>query len=79
MQSYFHSSFLLMVSCLLFILATTHVGLVLRQLLEAFIYGAPGTATLYFADQSSALPVTKLVLYSVNVRANWRHVTRAPH
>ncbi|KAJ7508826.1 hypothetical protein B0H11DRAFT_1791940 [Mycena galericulata] len=59
--------FLLMVSSLLFTLATAHVGLVLRQLLEAFIYSAPGTATLYFADQSQPLPVAKLVLYSVNV------------
>ncbi|KAJ7153892.1 hypothetical protein C8R43DRAFT_1126568 [Mycena crocata] len=59
--------FLLLVSSILFIFATAHVGLVLQQLLEAFIYGAPGTATLYFADQSSPLPVTKLVLYSLNV------------
>ncbi|KAJ7737457.1 hypothetical protein DFH07DRAFT_842219 [Mycena maculata] len=59
--------FLLLVSCSLFALATAHVGLVLRQLLEAFIYSPPGTATLYFADQSAPIPVAKLVLYSVNV------------
>ncbi|KAJ7459415.1 hypothetical protein B0H11DRAFT_2059513 [Mycena galericulata] len=59
--------FLIAVSCILFLLSTAHVGLVLRQLLEAFIYGPPGTAILYFADQSSPLPVAKLVLYSCNV------------
>ncbi|KAJ7797222.1 hypothetical protein B0H14DRAFT_2912233 [Mycena olivaceomarginata] len=61
------SIFLIVVSCLLFLLSTVHVGIVLRQLLEAFIYAPPGTAILYFEDQSSRLPVAKLVLYSVNV------------
>ncbi|KAJ7116264.1 hypothetical protein C8R43DRAFT_1137940 [Mycena crocata] len=66
--------FLLLVSSILFIFATAHVSLVLQQLLEAFIYGAPGTATLYFADQSSPLPVTKLVLYSLNASRPQRRV-----
>ncbi|KAF9036919.1 hypothetical protein BDZ89DRAFT_1129962 [Hymenopellis radicata] len=54
---------------LLFAFSTAHVSLVLRQLLEAFIWGEPGTASAYFSEQHAPLPNTKLVLYSLNVFA----------
>ncbi|KIY62349.1 hypothetical protein CYLTODRAFT_404673 [Cylindrobasidium torrendii FP15055 ss-10] len=61
--------FLVVLSILLFTLSTAHVALVMRQLLEAFIFAEPGTASVYFAEQHNRLPNTKLVLYSLNVCA----------
>ncbi len=56
------------ITMLLFAFSTAHVSLVLRQLLEAFIWGEPGTASAYFGEQHKPLPNTKLILYSLNVR-----------
>ncbi|KAJ3990807.1 hypothetical protein F5050DRAFT_1906056, partial [Lentinula boryana] len=38
----------------------------LRQLLEAFIWGPPGNASLYFATIQDRLSITKLALYELN-------------
>lgn len=70
--------FLVVLSILLFTLSTAHVALVMRQLLEAFIFAEPGTASVYFAEQHNRLPNTKLVLYSLNVCAQDLVLVRAP-
>ncbi|KAF9040489.1 hypothetical protein BDZ89DRAFT_348787 [Hymenopellis radicata] len=59
--------FLIPISIFLFGLSTAYVAITFRQLLEAFVYATPGTASLYFKAQTKPLAVTKLVLYSVNV------------
>ncbi|EJF62598.1 hypothetical protein DICSQDRAFT_104042 [Dichomitus squalens LYAD-421 SS1] len=61
------SHLLISVSTLAFMLSTAYIAVTLRQLLEAFIYSPPGTATLYFANESSRLAQSKLGLYTVNV------------
>ncbi|ETW76693.1 hypothetical protein HETIRDRAFT_480863 [Heterobasidion irregulare TC 32-1] len=61
------SIFLLSASSFLFIISTIYVSVCLRQLLEAFIWGPPGQATLYFANEPYKLSILKLVLYNVNV------------
>ncbi|KAJ3991911.1 hypothetical protein F5050DRAFT_1542435, partial [Lentinula boryana] len=59
--------FLLVTSIFLFSLSTAYVSVCLRQLLEAFIWGPPGGASIYFATIADRLSVTKLALYEVNV------------
>ena len=51
-------------------LSTTHIALALRQLLEAFVEGPPGAASIYFAIPSNPLATAKLVLYSLNVSSH---------
>ncbi|KAJ3847739.1 hypothetical protein EV368DRAFT_87385 [Lentinula lateritia] len=61
------AGFLLATSIVLFSLSTTYVSVCLRQLLEAFIWGPPGDASIYFATIQNPLSITKLALYEVNV------------
>lgn len=61
------SRFLLATSIVLFSLSTAYVSVCLRQLLEAFIWGPPGGASIYFATIQNSLSITKLALYEVNV------------
>ena len=61
-----------------FVLSTAYVAISLRQLMEAFIYGPPGTAIAYFADVGRMLPQAKIGLYTVNVRHFPTAVTCAP-
>ncbi|THH26437.1 hypothetical protein EUX98_g7751 [Antrodiella citrinella] len=56
------SRMLLAVSTLAFALSTAYIAVTVRQLLEAFIYSPPGTASLYFANESARLPQAKLDL-----------------
>ncbi|KAJ3992859.1 hypothetical protein F5050DRAFT_1578792, partial [Lentinula boryana] len=63
------AGFLLVTSIFLFTLSTAYVSVCLRQLLEAFIWGPPGNASLYFATIQDRLSITKLVLYELNKRA----------
>ncbi|KAI0713614.1 hypothetical protein C8Q76DRAFT_796563 [Earliella scabrosa] len=58
---------LIAVSTMAFVLSTAYVAISLRQLMEAFIYGPPGTAIAYFADVGRMLPQAKIGLYTVNV------------
>ena len=63
-----------------FVLSTAYVAISLRQLMEAFIYGPPGTAIAYFADVGRMLPQAKIGLYTVNVRAfPYRSDARSAH
>lgn len=56
---------------LLFALSTAHIGLSLRQLLEAFTDPAvalvPHGADIYFVTQSNPLALAQYVVYSTNV------------
>ncbi|KAJ3785514.1 hypothetical protein GGU10DRAFT_375760 [Lentinula aff. detonsa] len=61
------AGFLLVTSIFLFSLSTAYVSVCLRQLLEAFIWGPPGGASIYFANIQDRLSITKLALYEVNV------------
>ncbi|KAF8823625.1 hypothetical protein HHX47_DHR9000577 [Lentinula edodes] len=61
------AGFLLVTSILLFSLSTAYVSVCLRQLLEAFIWGPPGGASIYFSTIQNSLSITKLALYEVNV------------
>ncbi|KAJ3823320.1 hypothetical protein F5880DRAFT_542595 [Lentinula raphanica] len=61
------AQFLLATSVFLFSLSTIYVSVCLRQLFEAFIWGPPGEASLYFANVPDRLSVTKIGLYEVNV------------
>ncbi|KAJ3713169.1 hypothetical protein F5878DRAFT_620217 [Lentinula raphanica] len=61
------AGFLLVTSVFLFLLSTTYVSICLRQLLEAFIWGPSGEASLYFLNIPDRLSITKLALYEVNV------------
>ncbi|KAJ3982723.1 hypothetical protein F5890DRAFT_1464355 [Lentinula detonsa] len=61
------AGFLLVTSIFLFSLSTAYVSVCLRQLLEAFIWGPPGGASIYFANIQDRLSIKKLALYEVNV------------
>ncbi|KAJ3769850.1 hypothetical protein FB446DRAFT_196640 [Lentinula raphanica] len=61
------ATFLLLTSVFLFSLSTVYVAVCLRQLLEAFIWGPPGQASLYFSNVQDRLSLTKLALYDVNI------------
>ena len=56
---------LVVVSTVIFLLSTVHVGASLQQLLEAFVYAptnAPDYATIYWGDCSTPLHVLKDIL-----------------
>ena len=56
---------LVVVSTIIFLLSTVHVGASLLQLIEAFVYGptnVPEYATMYWLDYSTPLHVLKDVL-----------------
>ncbi|KAJ3913813.1 hypothetical protein F5877DRAFT_83418 [Lentinula edodes] len=65
------AGFLLVTSILLFSLSTAYVSVCLRQLLEAFIWGPPGGASIYFSTIQNSLSITKLALYEVNIWRMW--------
>ena len=57
---------LVVVSTIIFLLCTVHVGASLQQLLEAFVYapaGVPDYSTMYWLDYSTPLRVLKDNLY----------------
>ena len=57
---------LVVVSTIIFLLSTVHVGVSLQQLLEAFVYvpaDVPDYATIYWLDSSTPLRVLKDILY----------------
>ncbi|KAJ3817680.1 hypothetical protein EV361DRAFT_13591 [Lentinula raphanica] len=60
------AAFLLVTSVFLFSLSTVYISVCLRQLFEAFIWGPPGGASLYFANIQDRLAISKLVLYEAN-------------
>ena len=63
---------MLLVMCtILFLFCTVHVGVSLRQLLEAFVYApadVPNYSTTYWLDYTGTLRVLKNNLYATLVR-----------
>ncbi|KAJ3860373.1 hypothetical protein EV359DRAFT_49223 [Lentinula novae-zelandiae] len=57
---------LLATSTVLFLLSTAYVSISCRELLEAYVWGPPGGASLYFADASQHYSGVKLSLALVN-------------
>ncbi|KAJ3873732.1 hypothetical protein F5051DRAFT_431939 [Lentinula edodes] len=57
---------LLATSTVLFLLSTAYVSISCRELLEAYVWGPPGGANLYFADASQHYSGVKLSLALVN-------------
>ena len=58
----------------LFLLCTVHVGVSLRQLLDAFVYApddVPGYSTTYWLDYITTPTVLKNILYDTLVRNPW--------
>lgn len=60
-------SFLIAAATFLFSVCTAYIAISFRQLLDAFVFGPPGGAILYFAVESNPLALTKLILYQLNV------------
>ncbi|KAH7880179.1 uncharacterized protein C8R40DRAFT_1066274 [Lentinula edodes] len=58
---------LLATSTVLFSLSTAYVSISCRELLEAYVWGPPGGANLYFADASQHYSGVKLSLALVNI------------
>ncbi|KAJ4477586.1 hypothetical protein C8R41DRAFT_521042 [Lentinula lateritia] len=58
---------LLATSTVLFLLSTAYVSISCRELLEAYVWGPPGGANLYFADASQHYTGVKLSLALVNI------------
>ncbi|KAJ3913940.1 hypothetical protein F5877DRAFT_71129 [Lentinula edodes] len=58
---------LLATSTVLFSLSTAYVSISCRELLEAYVWGPPGGADLYFADASQHYSGVKLSLALVNI------------
>ena len=65
-------SYLLVASVILFGFSTAHVGVSLRQLIEALtdpaVTSVTGGSTLYFLNQQDQLVFTNQILYALNVR-----------